>query len=124
MEERQTGEMAETENILEKKKPKPKRKRKFILTAILLILVASLAVVAYLYYRGVVYYQTHFFPNTNINGMDCGDMEAAPIIEALEQRISEYALAVVGRDYQTGEGDTILGVIAPEDIRLNYVGTR
>lgn len=124
MEERQTGEMAETENISKVKKRKPKRKRKYILIAVLLILVATLAVVAYLYYRGVVYYQTHFFPNTNINGIDCSDMETMPIIEALEHRIDGYALAVVGRDYRTGEGDTVLGVIAPEDIQLNYVGTR
>ena len=123
MKERQAGEMAETEEISGTGKRKPKSKRKYILIAILLILVATLAVAAYLYYRGVVYYQTHFFPNTNINGMDCSNMEAVPIISELESRIDGYALAVLGRDYRTGETDTVIGVITPTEIQLNYVGT-
>ena len=130
MEERQTGEMAETGKLPEENAQNPKhkggrrRRKRFFLIAFLLIVVATLAVAAYLYYRGVVYYRTHFFPNTKINGMDCGDMEAAPIVEALESRIDGYALAVLGRDYETGESDVVLGIIAPEDIQLQYVGTR
>lgn len=129
MEERQTEEMAETGKLPEENARNPehkggrRRRKRFLLIAFLLIVVATLAVAAYLYYRGVVYYRTHFFPNTKINGMDCGDMEAAPIIEALESRIDGYALAVLGRDHETGESDVVLGVIAPEDIQLKYVGT-
>ncbi len=130
MEERQTeavpGKLPEAngQNPGQKAGKARGRKKRIILIAVLLIFVTTLAVAAYLYYRGVVYYRTHFFPNTNINGMDCGDMEAAPIINALEARIDGYALAVLGRDYETGESDTVLGVIAPDDIQLKYVGTR
>ena len=124
MEEKQTGELAGGGDIPKAKKKKPKSKKKKFLIALILMLIAVLAVAAYLYYRGTVYYQTHFFPNTNINGMDCGDMEAAPVIDALEACIDGYALAVLGRDYKTGETDVVLGVIGPEDIGLSYVGTR
>ena len=124
MEEEQTGELAGAGDIPKAKKKKPKSKKKKFLIALILMLIAVLAVAAYLYYRGTVYYQTHFFPNTNINGMDCGDMEAAPVIDALEACIDGYALAVLGRDYKTGETDVVLGVIGPEDIGLSYMGTR
>ena len=124
MEEKQTGELAGAGDIPKAKKKKPKSKKKKFLIALILMLIAVLAVAAYLYYRGTVYYQTHFFPNTNINGMDCGDMEAAPVIDALEACIDGYALAVLGRDYKTGETDVVLGVIGPEDIGLSYMGTR
>ncbi len=124
MEARQTGEMAETEKNPEAKEQKKKSKKKYILIVFLLIFVATLAVVAYLYYRGVDYYRTHFFPNTKINGIDCSDMETGPIIDALERHIDGYALSVVGRDYRTGESGTVLGSIVPEDIELRYVGIR
>ncbi len=128
MEERQEGTLTETGKLPEaqdsKQKGKKARTKRIILIAVLLIFVATLAVAAYLYYRGVVYYQTHFFPNTNINGMDCSDMETVPVINALEARIDGYALAVLGRDYETGEPDTVLGIIAPDDIQLQYVGTK
>lgn len=123
MKEKLAGEMTETEGSSETKEKKPKSKKKYILIALILILVATLAVAAYLYYREIVYYQTHFFPNTNINGMDCSNMEVTAVIDALEARIDGYALAVVGRDYRTGEPDAILGVIEPDDIGLKYVGT-
>lgn len=124
MKKRQTGEMAEKEKSPEAKERKPKSKKKYILIVFLLMFVATLAVVAYLYYRGVKYYQTHFFPNTRINEMDCSDMEIDPIIDALEGRIDGYALSVMGRDYRTGESDAVIGIIVPEDIKLQYVGTR
>ena len=122
MEERQSGEMTETEKSPEAKKPKSKKK--YVLMVFLLMFVATLAAAAYLYYRGIVYYRTHFFPNTSINGMDCSDMETGPIIDALERRIDSYGLEVLGRDYKTGESDAVLGNIVPEDIQLRYVGTR
>lgn len=60
MEERQSGEMTETEKSPEAKKPKSKKK--YVLMVFLLMFVATLAAAAYLYYRGIVYYRTHFSP--------------------------------------------------------------
>lgn len=124
MEERQTGEKTEAEKSPEVREHKPKSKKKYIITVFLLMFVATLAAAAYLYYRGVDYYRTHFFPNTRINGIDCSDMEIDPIIDALEKRIDDYALSVKGRNYRTGESGAVLGSILPEDIGLRYDGTR
>lgn len=122
MEEKQTGETTETQKSTEAKEHKPKKK--YILTIFLLLFAATVAATAYLYYRGIAYYRTHFFPNTTINGIDCSDREIGPIIDALESRIDSYGLEVVGRDYRTGESDAVLGNIVPEDIQLQYVGIR
>lgn len=103
---------------------KKKGKKKYILIALLLPLLVLLGVAFYIYYRGMTYYQTHFLPNTSINGVDCSDREAGPVIEDLEARINGYALAVIGRDYTTGEAGAVLGVIAPEEIQLRFVDTK
>lgn len=106
-----------SEPVKEKRKSK---KKKYVIIGIFFILFILLAAGGYIYYRGVTFYSTHFFPNTNINGIDCSDQEAAFITEALDSRIEGYALAVIGRDYKTGESGAVIGVVAPGDIRLGY----
>ena len=99
-----------------KKKGKAKR---IVLTAVLVL--ATLAAGGYV---GIaMYYQTHFLPNTSINGIDCGNMDAAAVAPLLEAKISEYSLVVRGRDYATGKSGAVLGTILPEDIGLAYVNS-
>ncbi len=99
-----------------------KHKRKVIVVCILVGLAA--VVLAVLYGKVAAYYQTHFLPNTTINGIDCSEMEAETVIALLDAQIDDYVLDVTGRDYKTGESKVLLGRIVPNDIQLMYAGTR
>ena len=52
------------------------------------ILAAGIA--AFGYYQTALYYRTHFFPNTVINGVDCSRMEAAAVAEMLDARLGGF----------------------------------
>lgn len=99
------------------------RKKKYVIIILFLVFFILLALTGYAYYRGVVYYRTHFLPNTNINGIDCSDMETAPVVDMLDARVGSYSLSVIGRDYKTSEPGTVLGVIVPDDIGLHFADT-
>lgn len=133
MEEKQNGEtdkgaaVKAIEPGLQESEPGGKhqkgRKKKYVLISLFLVFFVLLALAGYAYYRKVMYYQTHFLPNTSINGIDCSNMEVGSVVDMLDARISSYALSVGGRDYRTGEAGAVLGVIVPDDICLNYVDT-
>ena len=98
---------------------KSKTKR-YLLTGIFALVVIFVGLVGFGYYQAVMYYKTHFFPNTTINGIDCGDMEVGPVVKMLDERSRDYLLEVTGRDCRTGASGTLLGTVASEDIRLNF----
>jgi len=100
------------------------KKKKYLMISLALaaFLMASAAIFGY--YKVAVYYQVHFFPNTIINGLNCGDLEVEPVIASLDAWIEGYFLEVRGRNYLTGEPGTVLGSIAPSDIQLAFTGTR
>lgn len=110
-----TGETAEvSEN---KKKKGFVSKIKWIILAIVLVLVIALPAG---YISIAMYYRTHFFPGSTVNGINCGNMtavEAAPLVDA---QINTYCLQVWGRHHATGESSTLAGEIMPEDISLSY----
>lgn len=82
-------------------------------THIWIWVVSSLAGLVLLAYLGIaVYFYSHFFPNTSINGMECGYLKAADAVEVLEQLSLEYSLEVTNRE------DAVLGIINAEDIGL------
>ena len=99
-----------------------KHKKKVIVFCILVGMVVVALAVAYR--KVAAYYQLHFLPNTNINGIDCSEMEPETIIALLDAQIEDYVLDVAGRDYKTGDTKVILGRIVPNDIQLMYTGTR
>ncbi len=133
MEEKQNGEAEKTAAAtaiepspqgMRKGEAKQKGgRKKYVYISLLLLFFLLLAAAGYAYYRGVVYYGTHFLPNTAIDGFDCSNMETAPVVDMLNARISSYALSVSGRDYGTGESGAVLGVIVPDDIQLNFADT-
>ena len=84
----------------------------------------ALIILAVIYYKGVMFYQVHFLPNTYINGVDCSDLEAEAVITMLDTRMEQYVLDVTGRDYKEGNTKVVLGKILPEDIQLKFAGTR
>lgn len=97
-----------------------KAKRKWVVP-----LVLSLACILFLLggvYVGIgIYYQSHFLPNTEINGIDCSGMTALEAAALLDEQIQEYSLEVIGRDYATGEAGAVLGRIVSQDIQLAFV---
>lgn len=100
------------------------KKKRYIVTGILVILLLLAGFAIFGYYRAALYYQTHFFPNTTINGIDCSNMETGPIINLLDERIHDYVLEVIGRDHKTGESGTVLGTVNADDIQLNFGDTQ
>lgn len=107
----------------EEKITEPNKSKKKVLKII--VAAASILVAVFLIAYGSValYYQSHFFPNTYINGVDCSNLEAeeaAPLVEAL---IQNYRLEVRGRFNEKLE-QGVLGDITASDIDLQFVDTQ
>jgi len=109
-----------SEELVQDTLQKKSRKKAVIAGSVCLVLVLA---VFGAYAGGIVYYQSHFFPNTSINGMDCGNMDASEVVTMLDSQINDYVLEVTGRDCGTGEAGAILGKIQPADIHLTFDGT-
>lgn len=88
-------------------------------TVIVLLVITGAGI---LYGRNAAFYQTHFFPNTTVNGEDCSKLEAVQVISMIDDRIQEYSLEVVGRLNEDGEIG-ILGTVQTKDIGLQYTDT-
>lgn len=74
------------------------------------------------YISGAVYYQSHFLPNTTINGMACDNLEIHEAKELLSLEEGQTEIELIGRD-ENGE-QVVLGSITGEDIglkKINYV---
>lgn len=97
---------------------KPGGKAKWVVLGIVLILLIS---VSGGYVGMAMYYRTHFFPGSSINGIECGSMEATEAAALVDAQINTYCLQVWGRDYVTGESAALVGEITPEEISLSYV---
>lgn len=110
-----------TEQSAETQEKKKKRgfagKAKWIVLAVVLVLVIALPAG----YIGIaMYYRTHFFPGSTVNGINCGNMTAAEAAPLVDEQINTYCLQVWGRQYATGESSILVGEIMPEDISLSY----
>lgn len=105
-------EMTTSEN-LPQKKGKIKKIALFSSLAILAIIL--------LVYGGIaLYFQTHYLPNTTINGVSADYFTAADIAELLGKEVQTYKLQVIGRTDANGTKD-VLGVISAEEIKLEAV---
>ena len=125
-EEKKDGDAAEGEKesaVEDGEIRKKSIKKRIIIASALAFALLVIAAASFVYYKGMVYYRTHFFPNTTINGFDCSMMEVESIVTSLDASIYEYKLIVTGRNYKTGDSGAVLGEILPEDIQLAYSGT-
>ena len=87
-----------------------------IICGLIIVLVGS--------YVGVMlYYRSHFMPNTTVNGIICDNMNVAEVIPLVDAQIKEYSLQVKGRNPETGESGELLGTIYVDDIGMAYVDT-
>lgn len=108
--------MKRTRNTTKRTRSTTKRVR-LIVYGILFLAVCCLLGV---YVRVAVYYQTHYLPNTYVNGIACEGMEASELASLLEKELSGYSLRVSGRDCVTGESGAEIGIIKAKDIALSY----
>ena len=94
-----------------KKRKKARGPRIFVMIAAALTLSALL----FLYLGGAFYYREHFFPNTRINGVDCGNRTVEEAEEALQQWYTQdYSLLV------EDENGTQLLLVRPSDCEMVF----
>lgn len=101
-------------------KEKPKKKSKKGLIAILAAALILGCIV--LCYGGIaLYYQTHFFKHSIVNGIDCSNMTAEQVAAMIDLQAQEYFIDIIGRNEQ-GEKH-IIGTIQAEDIAMELPDT-
>lgn len=64
------------------------------------------AVLVVIYIAVGLYFSSHFFPNTTVNGMDCSGMTAKDVDNEIRKDVSGYSLELTERD---GSTETIKG---------------
>jgi len=97
---------------------KEKKKKRLLIWAFC----AFLAMLLIAYGLIAIYYESHFLPNTTINGFDCSNYEVGEAAEFISNQTQDYKLKVTGRVNENGETG-LLGEIRAEDIKLITVGT-
>ena len=95
---RKEEKQAEKKGEVKKQKKRKGRIAVFVISApvgLLLLVYCSIA----------LYYQTHFFPNTKINGINCSNINADKAAGLLEGQRQNYVLEVTGRELQISQED-------------------
>ena len=87
-----------------------KSKKIRILNCLIIILIISMLV--FLYFGIAIFFKTHFFPNTIINGIDCSYKDLTVVNDLLHIQSREYKLDII--DYE----DHTVGEILAQDINL------
>lgn len=118
LEQKREPEQLSSIEIEKQKKHKSKKKRIIIISLIVSIL-ALCTVLIIGYMQKVTYYETHYFPNTFINNMDCSGLNAQVVSKMMDTQAQEYSLTIWGRDAEGNQ--TELGVIQGADIALKLV---
>lgn len=80
---------------------------------IILIMVILCSVIAFAYFGTAVFFQSHFLPNTNVNGIECSYKNLTSVNNILEQQSKKYQLEVKDR-----KGD-VVGTITAQEIDFN-----
>jgi len=106
---------AEVKEVLPVKKKQTKRWLWLIPIGLFLLTALCFA----WYYKKVVYYEEHFFPNTYINNMDCSNMVAADVAAYLDTHAYVYSIEIWGRD-EAGE-EAVLGKLSAEEIGYSFI---
>lgn len=97
------------------------KKKKYVIIAVVSMLVVALLGA----YAGVaVYFSSHFYPGTVINGIACGNGDAVSVSVRLLQQAKEYSLEVVGRNPQNESLKENLLTVKAEDIDFTPLNTK
>lgn len=107
------------EAVVEMNETTDKSKKKKVVIGVFCATVAMLLIA---YGLIAMYYESHFLPNTTINGFDCSNYKVEEAAGLINNQIHNYKLKVMGRVNENGEIG-LLGEIKAEDIKLIAVGT-
>ncbi len=88
----------------------------FLVTAFILLAAAYIGI--------AIYYRTHFFPGSTVNGIACDNMTVEELAVLADSQHDDYILQVNGRDYATGEYPAVIGEVRAKDIALAYEDAR
>ena len=93
---------------------KLKRKKRKMSNKVAIALSLIISVIAIGYVAVAVFYSTHFFAKTEINGIDCSNKSVKQVETYLEKQVSDYKLTLKELDNKTEE-------IQGQEISLKYV---
>ena len=109
--------MEDEKKNAEQRERHPGGKAKWVLLGVAVVIVLLLSIG----YAGMaIYYKSRFLPGSSVNGIECGNMTVEEIAALVDGQINTYCLQVWGRHHATGESDTLVGEVLPEDISLSY----
>lgn len=96
--------------------PKEEKKSKSSAKKIVLWSVSVLvAIMLLIYFGGAIYFQSHFFPNSFVNEMDCSYLKSEEVADMLSAKNLEYQIEVDDR-----EGN-LIGVIKASEIEMAII---
>ena len=107
----------ETQKVMKQERRqqrKNRRKNRKLRNKIAIVLSLIVSVIAIGYVGTAVFYSTHFFSKTVINGIDCSNKNVKQVEEYLEKEVADYKLTLLEADNKTE-------VIEGKDISLKYV---
>lgn len=82
---------------------KSRRKKRKMSNKVAIDLSLIVAVIAIGYVATAVFYSTHFFANTEINGVDCSNKSIKQVEAYLEKQVSDYNLTLKETEGKTEE---------------------
>ena len=91
-------------------------KKKIIIIVGTVLATSVVLLLAVMYKWKMDYYETHFLPNTYINGADCSELDANAVAEIFKAQAAEYELTILGRDENGNQ--TELSKLTAEEIGL------
>lgn len=115
-EEEEKKEREEQKEDLEERTDIEKKKRhKKVRIAAVMLLMVFIGVVIFLYGKGVYHYKRIFFPQLEVNGVNCGNLTLQEAADRVQRWYEEnYSLRLLDRD---GEE---LAVVSPSDIQMVF----
>lgn len=84
------------EDVSEENKSKKTGKR--LKKVVCIVIAANLGIVGALYLSGALFFQEHFLPNTQIDGVNYGWKDIGQVETDIQERTSQYELTIYGRD--------------------------
>lgn len=103
------------EDLEEKTDIKKKKRHKKVRIAAAVLLMALIGAIVFLYGRGVYYYKSNFFPQLEVNGVNCGNLTLQEAADRVQRWYEEnYSLRLLDREGQE------LAVVLPSDIQMVF----
>ncbi len=109
--------MADVEKSKYSRNESGSRKHKVAIGAVLFSVIVLTAVYVLIAY----YYDSHFFPGTLVNGINCKNADVDTVMTGLRLFSDDYQLKVIGRNSQTMDTDQLLTISGKDIEYVNSV---